>query len=136
MRVLMITEYFPLEIEPGGFRMHDFGQRLVAKGHEVYISTGMPNFPTGVKPREYKYKIFLDYSKAIRSKAWVPSWLRSLVSKACFLVERTGFLLFDNIVVAGMEEMGKNGRRAVMEKYNWERESQKLLELYGGGIEK
>jgi len=28
------------------------------------------------------------------------------------------------------EEMGKNGRRAVEEKYNWEREKLKLLELY------
>jgi len=28
------------------------------------------------------------------------------------------------------EEMGKNGRRAVEEKYNWEREKVKLLELY------
>lgn len=28
------------------------------------------------------------------------------------------------------EEMGRNGRKAVLEKYNWERESEKLLELY------
>jgi len=26
--------------------------------------------------------------------------------------------------------MGENGRRAVMEKYNWEREAEKLLALY------
>jgi glycosyltransferase involved in cell wall biosynthesis len=28
------------------------------------------------------------------------------------------------------EEMGKRGRRAVVEKYNWEREAEKLLDLY------
>lgn len=28
------------------------------------------------------------------------------------------------------EEMGKNGRKAVLEKYNWESEAKKLLELY------
>jgi glycosyltransferase involved in cell wall biosynthesis len=28
------------------------------------------------------------------------------------------------------EEMGENGRRAVMEKYNWESEGKKLIELY------
>jgi glycosyltransferase involved in cell wall biosynthesis len=27
-------------------------------------------------------------------------------------------------------EMGKNGRKAVLEKYNWEKESEKLLEVY------
>jgi len=29
-----------------------------------------------------------------------------------------------------MEEMGRNGRNAVLEKYNWEKESIKLLNLY------
>ena len=32
--------------------------------------------------------------------------------------------------------MGKNGRRAVLEKYNWENESKKLLKLYEGLLEK
>ena len=26
--------------------------------------------------------------------------------------------------------MGKNGRRAVLEKYNWEKEGEKLLDIY------
>ena len=28
------------------------------------------------------------------------------------------------------EEMGRNGQRAVLEKYNWEKESEKLREIY------
>jgi len=28
------------------------------------------------------------------------------------------------------KEIGKNGRKAVLEKYNWENESKKLLEVY------
>ena len=32
--------------------------------------------------------------------------------------------------------MGENGRRAVLEKYNWENESKKLLKLYEGLLEK
>ena len=28
------------------------------------------------------------------------------------------------------QQMGANGRRAVLEKYNWEKESQKLLQIY------
>jgi glycosyltransferase involved in cell wall biosynthesis len=30
------------------------------------------------------------------------------------------------------ERMGKNGRRAVEEKYNWEKMEEKLFELYEG----
>ena len=29
-----------------------------------------------------------------------------------------------------MEEMGRNGRSTVLEKYNWEQESAKLLDIY------
>ncbi len=29
-----------------------------------------------------------------------------------------------------VEKMGENGRKAILEKYNWESESEKLLELY------
>jgi len=28
------------------------------------------------------------------------------------------------------EKMGENGRKAVLEKYNWENESKKLLKVY------
>ena len=34
------------------------------------------------------------------------------------------------------KEMGENGRRAVIEKYNWEKESERLLELYGNLLDK
>ncbi|MBD3768073.1 MAG: glycosyltransferase, partial [Gammaproteobacteria bacterium] len=38
--------------------------------------------------------------------------------------------LIDNPVEA--EQMGKNGRQAVEQKYNWTIEEQKLLDLYAG----
>jgi glycosyltransferase involved in cell wall biosynthesis len=28
------------------------------------------------------------------------------------------------------EQMGKNGRKAVLEQYNWQNENKKLIELY------
>jgi len=34
------------------------------------------------------------------------------------------------------EKMGKNGRIAVLEKYNWEKESEKLINLYGELLKK
>lgn len=36
--------------------------------------------------------------------------------------------LYDNSEIR--KEMGKNGRRAVLEKYNWEKEGEKLLDIY------
>jgi glycosyltransferase involved in cell wall biosynthesis len=36
--------------------------------------------------------------------------------------------IIDNPDIA--EEMGKNGKKAVMEKYNWANEERKLLSLY------
>lgn len=37
--------------------------------------------------------------------------------------------LLDNPEV--LKQMGRNGRKAIFEKYNWETESEKLLEIYG-----
>jgi glycosyltransferase involved in cell wall biosynthesis len=34
------------------------------------------------------------------------------------------------------QKMGENGRRAVLEKYNWKKESEKLLKLYEGLLRK
>ena len=43
------------------------------------------------------------------------------------IAEKIMFLL-DNPSIA--ERMGKNGRRAVQEKYNWEIEGKKLVAVY------
>ena len=38
--------------------------------------------------------------------------------------------LLENINI--MKKMGKDGRKLIVEKYNWEEESKKLLEIYEG----
>lgn len=49
MRILILTQYF----WPENFRVNDLASDLIARGHEVTILTGLPNYPSG--------KIFDDY---------------------------------------------------------------------------
>jgi len=47
------------------------------------------------------YDIHEDYQGSILAKIWIPSFLRSFVSKIYFLAERVCFYIFDKIIVAG-----------------------------------
>lgn len=59
MKILFITQYFPPEPEPGGYRIFDFAKQLVRKGHHVAVITGMPSYPTGCLSQEYRTKVYL-----------------------------------------------------------------------------
>lgn len=50
MRILILTQYF----WPENFRINDLASDLIARGHEVTILTGLPNYPAG--------KVFDEYS--------------------------------------------------------------------------
>jgi colanic acid biosynthesis glycosyl transferase WcaI len=62
MRILFLTQYFPPETEIGGIRIMEIGRRLTARGHEVSVLTGLPNYPTGKVDPVY------------RQKAWRLTW--------------------------------------------------------------
>ena len=49
MRLLVVTQYF----WPENFRVNDMATELVARGHEVTVLTGLPNYPEG--------RVFPDY---------------------------------------------------------------------------
>lgn len=44
LRIAIVTQYFYPEV----FRINDLVDELVARGHEVYVLTGHPNYPSGV----------------------------------------------------------------------------------------
>jgi len=50
LRLLVITQYF----WPEGFRINDLVSELVARGHEVTVLTGVPNYPDGRVFAAYK----------------------------------------------------------------------------------
>jgi colanic acid biosynthesis glycosyl transferase WcaI len=49
LKILIISQYF----WPENFRINDFVPELIARGHEVQILTGKPNYPSGKTFPEY-----------------------------------------------------------------------------------
>ncbi len=56
MKILTVCQYY----HPEPFRIHEVCEELVARGHEVTVLTGLPNYPMGVVPDEYKGKAHRD----------------------------------------------------------------------------
>ena len=50
MKILVVCQYY----YPEPFRIHEVCEGLVQKGHEVTVLTGLPNYPMGVIPEEYR----------------------------------------------------------------------------------
>lgn len=51
MKILTFCQYY----YPEDFQVTPICEQLVADGHEVTVVTGLPNYPTGVIPDEYKH---------------------------------------------------------------------------------
>lgn len=50
MKILVVCQYY----HPEEFRINDICEHLVENGHSVTVLTGLPNYPTGKVPKEYK----------------------------------------------------------------------------------
>jgi len=50
MKILAVCQYY----YPEPFRIHEVLEELVNRGHDVTVLTGLPNYPMGVIPDEYK----------------------------------------------------------------------------------
>ena len=51
MKILVICQHY----YPEQFRITDICETLVNKGNDVTVLTGLPNYPTGIIPKEYKF---------------------------------------------------------------------------------
>ena len=56
MKILVVCQYY----HPEPFRIHEVCEGLEARGHDVTVLTGLPNYPMGVIPDEYKGKAHRD----------------------------------------------------------------------------
>ena len=56
MKILVVCQYY----HPEPFRIHEVCEELVKRGHEITVLTGLPNYPMGVIPEEYKGKAHRD----------------------------------------------------------------------------
>lgn len=51
MKILVVCQYY----YPEEVRINEITSELVKRGHEVTVLTGLPNYPVGYVPREYKF---------------------------------------------------------------------------------
>lgn len=51
MKILVVCQYY----YPEQFRINDICEELVQSGHSVMVLTGLPNYPTGRIPNEYRW---------------------------------------------------------------------------------
>lgn len=47
MRILFVTQIFPPEMGAAANRLYPIVRQFVSAGHEVFVATGMPNYPKG-----------------------------------------------------------------------------------------
>ncbi|MDT3763938.1 glycosyltransferase family 4 protein [Priestia filamentosa] len=75
MKILFLTQFFPPETGAASKRIHGLARHLVNLGHEVYVVTGMPNYPSGKIKKEYQGKKFhfeeIDGIKVFRYYVYV-----------------------------------------------------------------
>lgn len=51
MKILVVDQYY----YPEEFQINDICEQMVKDGHDVTVLTGLPNYPTGIIPEEYKH---------------------------------------------------------------------------------
>jgi glycosyltransferase involved in cell wall biosynthesis len=59
MRILIVTQIFLPEMGALSNRLYPITRQLAAAGHEVFVATGMPNYPEGVVFPGYRGKRFM-----------------------------------------------------------------------------
>lgn len=57
MHILYVSQYFPPEVGAPQARVSELSRAWVKAGHTVHVLTGMPNYPTGELPEEYRGRV-------------------------------------------------------------------------------
>jgi glycosyltransferase involved in cell wall biosynthesis/SAM-dependent methyltransferase len=60
VQILFVSHYFYPEVGAPQTRILETAQRLSARGHDVTVLTGFPNYPDGVIPEEYRGHVLLS----------------------------------------------------------------------------
>lgn len=63
MRIVILTQMFPPEMGAPSSRMQPIVRVLTARGHQVFVATGMPNYPAGTVFPGYRGKWFMREEK-------------------------------------------------------------------------
>ena len=60
MRIAILTQFYPPEMEPSGIMFRSLAEYLAKKGNQVSVISGFPNFPTGKFLNKRKYEIYRE----------------------------------------------------------------------------
>ncbi len=89
--ILFITRYYPPENAAAAVRVSEIAKRLARLEHEVTVVTTVPNYPTGIVPREYRGHLWqeemLDGVRVIRVWSYVSAnrgFLRRILAQLSF----------------------------------------------------
>jgi glycosyltransferase involved in cell wall biosynthesis len=89
--ILFITSYYPPEKGAAAVCVSETAKRLVAMGHRVTVLTTVPNYPTGIVPKEYrKYllkKEIIDDVQVVRVWSYISpnkGFLKRILSQLSF----------------------------------------------------
>lgn len=101
MRVLIINQYFPPEVEPSASKMHEVAREWVRDGFEVVVIAGIPSYPSGIVDARYRRALWrverIDGIQVIRTYA-APSRpgavVRRILSHLSFMISATVAGLF------------------------------------------
>lgn len=69
MKLLLVCQYF----YPEQFRVNDICFELAKEGHEITVLTGLPNYPSGIVDKKYKW--FKNRKEEINGVKVIRSWL-------------------------------------------------------------
>lgn len=90
---MILTHYFPPEVGAPQARLYELATRAAAAGHEITVVTGMPNYPTGVIPPNYRGRLrMVETVEGIRViRTWVfatpnRGFVRRLMNHGSFAV--------------------------------------------------
>ena len=92
MRILIISQYHPPEMGAAATRWSDYARILADLGHEVFVISEVPNYPSGTIPKDYIGGNHFKFTRDSQDKyclLHVPVWTNPRRNT----IQRMGFFL-------------------------------------------
>ena len=91
MRILVVSHYFPPEVNAPANRTHEHTRRWAADGHQVTVITGVPNHPRGVLFPGYRNRLIQE--EQIDGVRVIRTWMY-LTANEGFVRRTLNYVLF------------------------------------------
>ncbi len=100
MRILFICQYFPPEPGAPAARTHEHARAWARLGHQVTVVCGVPHYPEGVVPPEYRGRLLTR--EQVDGVAVLRCWMFAAKNRGVFLrsLSFLSFMLSSTVVAA------------------------------------